>query len=349
LHYFFWQNGEMRKLALSYPLLLLVFWTGLMLVADYVVIDASVRQAWSVNFASTLGKMVRSEVGQGVMRHRGVEFSYDYTVNGVNYTGRRYRYDDRNAALEYSATVDAFPRRSARRVFYNPRDPADSLLAPGLEGCDLLLLLFATPINAATLALWAAVAQSRRDEKLAGPAGGIRIHKRAGEIRAQLAAFSPTAAALAGLGAGSFLFAFPVVAIGGFAPSMTAMLGVWLLVLAGTATAFVWTLTRNRSGRFDLRIDEVSQTVTLPQLESRIAPLTLARNEIRAVSLQRRVTKTPSGDYFSYWPAIDRLDPESGSPAIKLGRWGWTEARASAFGKWLSGQLGVEFKEGHLQ
>jgi hypothetical protein len=61
------------------------------------------------------------------------------------------------------------------------------------------------------------------------------------------------------------------------------------------------------------------------------------------VSLQRRVAKTPSGDYFSYLPVIDRVVNEPGSPAIKLVTWGWTESKARAFGQWLSEQLGVEF------
>ena len=334
----------MQKPAMFHPLLLLVFWTGLMATADYVVIETSVQQAHSVNFASTTGKMVQSEIGKGAMSHRGVEIGYNYTVKGINYTGHRYRYDDRNAAWEYSTAIDAFPRWSERKVYYNPNDPADCVLDPGLEGCDFLLLLFATPLNVVTLALWVAVVQARREKKLSEPAGGVRILKRAGEIRAQLAAFSPAAAALAALGVGSFLFAFPVVSIGGFAPTMTVMLAVWALVLAAMATAFMWTLKRNRSGNYDLRIDEVSKVVTLPQIGGRRNALTLARNEILAVSLQRRITKTPSGDYFSYLPAIDRVGNESGSPRIKLITWGWTEAKARAFGQWLSEQLGVEFK-----
>jgi hypothetical protein len=63
------------------------------------------------------------------------------------------------------------------------------------------------------------------------------------------------------------------------------------------------------------------------------------------VSLQRRITKTPSGDHFSYLPAIDCAAGEAGSPTINLVAWGWTEARARAFGQWLGQQLGVEFRE----
>jgi hypothetical protein len=330
--------------AKFYPVLVLVFWTGLMLTADYVVIDTSVRQAESVNFASTIGKMVQSEIGKGAMSHRGVKVGYNYIVNGISYTGHRYRYDDRSAAREYSTAVDAFPRWSRRRVYYDPNDPSDCVLDPGLAGCDLLLPLFATPLNVVTLAIWVAVAQAWRERKLSPAAGGVRILKRGGEIRARLAAFSAGAAALGALGAASFFLAFPVVAIGGFAPTMTVMLVVWALVLAAMATAFLWTLKKNRSGNYDLRIDEVSGDVTLPVIGGRRRPLTLARSQILGVSLERTTTKTPSGDYFSYLPAIDRGGRESGSPAIKLTTWGWTHDKAWAFGQWLGEQLGVEFK-----
>jgi hypothetical protein len=340
----FCQNVEVQKPATFYPLLLLVFWTSLMLTADFVVVETSVRQARSVNFASTIGKMVQSEIGKGAMSHRGVEIGYNYTVNGNNYTGHHYRYDDRNEAWEYSTAIDAFPRWSERKVYYNPDDPADSVLDPGLDGCDLLLLLFATPLNVVTLALWVAVVQSRRGKKASELAGGVPILKRGGEIRAQLAAFSPAAAALVALGVAAFLFAFPVVSIGGFMPTMTVMLVVWALVLTAAVAAFGWTFKKNRSGAYDLRIDEVSRVVTLPLIGGRRKPLSLARNEILAVSLQCRITKTPSGDYFSYLPAINRVANEPELPTIRLVTWGWTEAKARAFGQWLSGQLGVEFK-----
>src|ERR1700689_1698880 len=87
------------KSAFSYPLLLLGVWTGLILAADFVVLDTSARQIRSRNFPSTMGKIVLSTVGQGPTRHRGVRFQFNFTVNGVDYTGHRYRYDDGNAAF----------------------------------------------------------------------------------------------------------------------------------------------------------------------------------------------------------------------------------------------------------
>jgi hypothetical protein len=333
-----------RKFAFNYPLLLLVLWTGLMLAGDFVVLDTSVRQFRSRAFASATGRIVQSALGKGSLMHRGVDFQYNFSVNGVDYTGHRYRYDDRNAAFEYSAATNAFPAWSERTVYYNPARPEDSLLDPGLDGCDLLLLLFALPFSIVTLALWAAFFRAKGESSGLAPAGGIRILQTPAETRARLAEFSPPAAGGFGLASAAFVCVFPVVSIGGFAPGLRLMSAVWIFVLAVGLASFSWALARNRAGNFDLRINPAAQTVTLPRTGGRSAPLTVPRREIVAVSLLRRVSKSPSGNHFSFVPALDRAAPNSEPAPMKLVTWGWSEARARAFSQWLSGQLQVRFK-----
>jgi hypothetical protein len=213
-----------------------------------------------------------------------------------------------------------------------------------LAGCDLLLPLFAMPLNVVTLALWVPVLPSRRMRHMADFAGGVRILKNANETRAQLAAFSPGAVALGALGASSFLLAFPVVSIGGFQPGMALMIVVWTVVFAAMAAAGIWRFTKLRAGNYDLRIDETSQVVTVPPSGTRKVELIIARNSIQAVSMRRLTTKTPSGYYFSYLPVIDCVAEDSVAPSVNLISWGWTEAKARSFGLWLSEQLGVEFR-----
>jgi hypothetical protein len=333
-----------RKFAFNYPLLLLVLWTGLMLTADYVVINTSVRQMRSRDFACTTGKIVESALGRSAIRRRGVDFRYNYTVNGVDYTGHRYRYDDRNAAFEYEDAAKAFPNWSARTVYYDAANPEDSLLDPGLDGCDLLLLLFAVPLTIATIALWAAIIQARRDRRGVGLAGGVRVWQDPGETRARLAEFTPLAAGGFGLAAAAFVSAFPVVAIGGFAPTLRLMLIIWMFVLGAGMGTFFWAMARLRSGNYDLRVSAAANTVTLPRAGGRIAPLTVPLGEIVAVSLLERVSKNPSGNHFSYVPALERAAPNAEAQPIKLVSMGWSEARALAFSHWLSQQLQVRFK-----
>jgi hypothetical protein len=278
------------------------------------------------------------------MSRRGVEIEYNYTVNGVGYTGHRYRYDDHNATLEWDATVEEHPRWSSQTVYYNPKNPADALLQPGVDGCDLLLLLFALPLNILTCTLWSAMITRLREKSRIRPAGGVRILKQPGETRVSLVEIPAIAAGFYGMAAAAFIAAFPVVIAGGFEPTLRLIKTAWAMVLAAGGAVFVWRALRNGSGIYDLRIDQESQTVTLPQTAGRRTPLILARREISGVSMQRRVSKSPSGTHFSYLPALSRsgLDAEPRSmPLITLG---WSGEKAQAFSQWLSRELGVEFK-----
>jgi hypothetical protein len=334
----------MRKSGLFYPLLLLVFWTSLLLAGDFVVLETSVKQTLASRYLPTKARFVESDVARGAIGHRGVHFEYNYTANGLDYTGHRYRYDDLNAAFQYSDATNAYPHWAEATVYYDPQHPEDSVMFPGLDGSDLLLLLFALPLNVVTLALWSTISQALRRTTAPPLAGGVCIFKQGGETRAQLAEFSPLAAGLFGLAAASFMCAFPVVAIGGFAPSLPLMLFVWAFVAAAAAGAFFWTRQRNRSGNYDLRILDAAQTVTLPQSGGRGQLLTIPRHEILGVSILLRVTRNPSGHHITYVPALECAASGSAPRPMKLVTWGWTESKARAFGLWLSQELRVQFK-----
>ena len=334
----------MRKSGLTYPLLLLVCWTGLIVAGTYVLLETTARQYLALNFSTTQGRIVWSEVGRGAVSRRGIEIEYNYTVDGVDYTGHRYRYDDHNVTFEWGATVEEYPRWSSQTVYYNPQNPADALLEPGIDGCDLLCLLFALPLNVLTWTLWSAMITRLREKSRLGPAGGVPILKQPGETRVSLAGTPAIAAGFYGSAATAFIAAFPVVIAGGFEPTPRLMKAVWAVVLAAGGALFVWRAFRNGSGIHDLRIHQASQTVTLPQTAGRRQPLTLARREISGVSVLRRVSKSPSGSHFSYLPALSRSGLDAESQSLKLISLGWSQEKAQAFSQWLSQELGVQFK-----
>jgi hypothetical protein len=328
----------------SYPLLLLGIWTGLLVTGDYAVLETSARQVRAGGFDATRGEIMRSELGQGEVRRRGVDVGYSYTVNGMDYTGLRYRYDDRNGAFDYKAVIRAFPPGSTQTVYYNPADPADAVLSPGLNGCDLLLALFAIPLNVVTFMVWIAAIRARHDRHRPAPAGGVRILQYEGETRVRLAEFSPLAAGFFGLAAAAFAAVIPIVFAAGFAPSLRLMSAVLILVAAAGLAVFLWTAQRHHSGCHDLRIYEASQTLLLPPAGGRKEPLRVPRGEIVAVSMHRRVSHGPSGQHFSYVPGLDCASPTAEPQFLDLVNWGWTEGKASAFADWFSQQLGVPFK-----
>jgi len=335
----------MRKFAFPYPLLLLAIWTGVLLAGNYVVLDTSARQIRAGGFETTVGEIIKSEMGHGAVSRRGVEIGYRYTVKGRDYTGRRYRYDDHNGTFDYSAVTNALRRGSRQTIYYDAANPADSVLAPGLVGCDLLLALFAIPLTVVTCALWIAVIRSRREGRREAPAGGVRILQHEGETRVRLAEFSALAAGFFGLAAAAFAAAMLVVFATGFRPSLGLMSTVMILVAAAGVAAFLWTAQRHFFGYCDLRSHQASQTLLVPPAGGRKELLLVPRREIVAVALRRRVSNSPSGQYFSYVPALDRAAAGSEAQSLDLVNWGWQEGKARAFAGWLSHELGVPLKD----
>jgi len=335
--------GWVRIFAFSYPMLLLAIWTGVLVAGDWGVLETSARQFLAGGFSTAVGEITRIELARGAIRHRGLDIGYSYSVNGIGYLGTQYRYDERNGALDYGAITNAFPRGSRKTVYYDPANPSDSVLSPGLDGCDLLLALFAIPFNIVTFAVWVTVIHAKRGPSRLAPAGGVRIRQQSGETRVRLTGFSPWAAGFFGLAAAGAAAAMLVVCMGGFAPSLLLVSIALAVVAAAGVAASLWMAKRHGSGRHDLRIQEGSQTLVLPPAAGRKAPLLIPRGEIVAVSMHRRISHSPSGQHFSYVPALDRVGLNAQPQSLQLINWGWTEGKARVFGGWLSQQLGVRF------
>jgi hypothetical protein len=68
------------------------------------------------------------------------------------------------------------------------------------------------------------------------------------------------------------------------------------------------------------------------------------QGEIVAVSICRRVSRRPSGEYFSYVPALERAVPDAEPLSLPLTTFGWPEEKARALADWFSQELGVPFK-----
>lgn len=323
-------------------MLLLVFWSAIIALADYVVVTTSLKQARARRYVPVAARIVESEIGHGAIIRSGVIFEYNYTVNGLEYTGHRYRYDDRNSAYEYAETTNTYPRWSQATVYYNPADPSDSIMNPGIDGSDLLLLLLAMPLNIVTLALWVANLQPKNNAGL--PAGGVQLLTSETETRARLTPFSPAGAGWFALAAGCFGSVFPLVSFCGFSPPLHVMLGMWWFVAGLGAAGYLWMRQREMAGYYDLRIERGAGAVTLPRLAPGERAVTLAKNEISGVCLLRRTTRNPSGIHETFLPALDWKGAGLPAQALKIVRWGWDEEKARAFALWLSQELEVEFK-----
>jgi hypothetical protein len=81
---------------------------------------------------------------------------YTYLIAGREYTGTRYAYEpmDIQGKHEVLRHVSAYPVGAAVVVSYNPANPAEAVLRPGLRGCTLWVALVLTPFVIVGLGLW---------------------------------------------------------------------------------------------------------------------------------------------------------------------------------------------------
>src|SRR6516162_8733152 len=174
-----------------------LFWSVIVLGFDGVMTYTTYQQYESGSFPSVTGTVTRSQVEQR-----------------TGSKGRTY----------YYAIVNAHPFNSPVQVYYNPKDPNESLLYPGIAGSDMFGALFLTPFNMVLIGLWMGVYAWLRERLFKPVAGGVKIIADGMTTRVRL----PTVGAIWwGLGTTGLLGFAAVFAVGfgaGFQPSMATVL-----------------------------------------------------------------------------------------------------------------------------
>jgi hypothetical protein len=307
------------------------------------------RQFASRNYQSAIGWVVRSEVTR---RHvdspiewksetvYGVDIRYEYKVHGQSFSSSSFRY---NIAPSSSSDADwaeslvaAHPVGSQTQVFYHPENPADSVLSPGLDGRDFVLVLFLTPFNCVTVGLWLSSAIWLRHTLLNPIAGGVYIRLEAQRVRVRLPRFRPESVALVALGIMAFIAAFSL----GTHPTFIAGSLVCCSVFAAAASLYAWLLRKVHSGDHDLVIDHAARTVSLPRTFGRRETIVISFSDIAAIeSVAIEHWSFEGGLSVSFAPIIRLRDAQR--KALKLANW-YDQQRSEAFAAWL--RTGIEFQ-----
>lgn len=320
-----------------------VAWTAIVGMFDVLIGLGLIRQFVAYQYPTVVGRVTRSEV----MRHSGSKgistyeawVEYTYRVGPDEYTGTRVRYGGFHSSdpTWARALVAAHPVGKEIPVHYNPKNPGDALLTPGLEGNDLWLLLFLTPFNAIMLVVWTAGGTAIWHHA----AGGLPIRTTRGQTRVCLADYGPVTAGLVAVGLSAFVGTFVVVfGLGGFHPRLPVIQVVWAVVLGIGFTSAYWRWQNIRSGRYDLVLDESAGWLELPwkdrQGPGRRVPLTAAKR-VRVETVEERRTK--GGTTRLHYPVL-QFRPGHGE-SVRLGTF-YVQSRAERFANWLSRRLGLK-------
>ncbi len=294
-----------------------LIWTVCVLGFDGVTLWGAIRQIRATGFPKTSGLVTKSSfqshhdtipdangaASESVTYSPAIEYSY--SVAGKQYRGRRYRFGGVSGGQRNARQIiGAFPVGKNVDVFYSPGDPAMAVLKTGLEGTDLFMAMFLLPFNMVMLGIWYAIAQGfgRNRPSLAG---GCKVTDDGYTTRVRLSYVTPVKCGLVAIGFWSFFGIFAGGISQGLNPALKTMYFAWGFVLAiGVLAALVWTIKLARGDR-DLVIDEMSQTVHLPQMFGRPEPLSIPGKQVRAIDVEQVLKRgSKGGPYYTYSPTL---------------------------------------------
>lgn len=204
-----------------------------------------VKQVRAWGFETTRGVMLHSKVvrrsgGDGVSFHAELEYSYE--VAGAEYRGSDYRYTMTvNSRRHAKSIVDAHPVDSTIDVFYDPSDPADAVLSPGLKTVDFFLPFFLLPFNLVMLGMfWFTCGAWIRQFLGLHPAS---IKLRTDHLKTTIRTYQTTPLAATGITilASSFVLIFAVFFGSYLIPMGILLVAAWILVVGLAVYAYIAT------------------------------------------------------------------------------------------------------------
>lgn len=333
-----------RGVGVSFLLIFGLFCSGMTLAFDGFIAWGAWRQFRALTYSTATGRITHSEVeesgGEDGPTYRP-NLKYKYHVADREYQGSQYRYGqwssgDRNAqriAIEYPVGREVV-------VYHNPNNPSDAVLIVGMEGCDLFLAMFILPFNLVMLGTWIAAGASVYQRLARPPAGGVKIWDDGFRVRLRLSLIRPLYVGATAAGGLAFAGVFIVGFAFGFNPSMPIMLSTWGLILGGGAGTYLYQHGKLSRGHFDLVIDDIAQTLSLPRTKDRQTETVVPIRCITSVEVQQIEKRTSDGNVHSYVPVLVFADETGPVRREKLIEW-WDQARAEELAAWLRERLRI--------
>jgi Protein of unknown function (DUF3592) len=331
-------------MAGTFLLIFTLVWSGIVLTFDGLILRSVYRQYAASHYPAAPGTITRSEVTHHRTSKGGTSYNalieYRFTVDGREYTGDRLRFGMASSSLAIAtAAVEAHPAGSAATVYYNPADPQQAILDPGLAGSDFIGVLFLTPFNMVLLGLWTVNGGWLR-ERLAKPvAGGVKIITDGPTTRIRLPQTPAFVAGLATAGGLGFASIFVLGFSTNMAPSLPlALLTIAVVYLAGLLV-YCWQRWKIDSGLDDLILHVPARTLELPLTFGRKERVTVNAAAIECLAVKTIVHRnSKGGTSYTYAPTLYARG--AGPEGEKLADWS-DRRRANDFTEWLRQQLGA--------
>jgi hypothetical protein len=322
-----------------------LFWSCFVLAFDGFMGHTIFKQAESVDYPQVTGTVTHCEIQTHHGSKGGTSYepviNYRYAVDGHSFTGIRLRYNSVSSSNYGAASslVDEHPAGSPLQVYYNPANPQDALLLPGIEGSDFIMVLFLTPFNSVMIGLWIWNWNWLRERLFHPVAGGMKIISDGMYTRVRLPQFDAVVWLLATTGGLGFIAIFIVGFSTQMRPSTPMILSTIAVVYLGGAGAFFRQWLKIRSGIDDLVINEAGRTLNLPLTFGRKELVTVNIADIESLTVEQiEHHNSKGGVTFTYAPTLCLRGNEAERP--KLADWS-DKLKAEDFAEWLRKQLGI--------
>lgn len=246
----------------AFLLLFTLFWSGITLGFDGYMAHHSWQQFQTLHYPCVEGKVIRSELERHDHQNRNLNdrsapnahatttytaaITYAYTVGTRALTGDRLRFNkiEFSNLADAAGLVDAHPAGASVTVYYDPAQPEEAVLFPGIEGADFMLVLFLTPFNMLMLGFWYGCAGMLRERRRRAAAAGVSP---GGDEAATVGQRPPAVAVWWGLGTAGGLGFVSTLAVGlstHSRPSIPLVLTAIVLIYGGGLAAYLWQRTK---------------------------------------------------------------------------------------------------------
>lgn len=327
-----------------------IFWSAIVLTFDCMLLYSGYKQVVAESWPTTNGVITESRLR--INRDSDGDtyepvISYRYMVGDQVYTSDTFRFDNMSSSdRSYQrGIVNDHPRDMAVKVWYNPDDPSEAVLSTGLTGQSYFMMVALSPFNVVMVGLWFAIIDGVWRNFSGAVAGGVKILRSGGTIRARLT--HVPSIMMFGMGYGCITFAGVFILIfSGLMYWPQASLAT--LAIAATVGIALWIqdLRQRYSGYYDLIIDRPRGTLWLPQssVEKEKAPERIDLFSLQYVSCEEVESFDSDGDRtVKYAPTLWWVDLPTGSQSTKLAEWNDEDA-SREFTEWLRNTLGLPDK-----
>lgn len=325
-------------------IVLLVFvlpWTAATVAGDAFAVSTMVRQAQTASWPSVQGTIIRSEVEakrSNKSTTYGADLAYSYTVDGQRYEGNQerttvWRAGDRGFAEE---RVARYPVGATLPVYYQPGQPTEAVLQPGMDSSELFLLMMLVPFNLVMLWLFALVGRTWKTE----PPLLSTFFREDGSECVTIDGTATATWVFLALGASALGSVVLTGATVGLNAPLPVAVGAWGVVIACGVLAGQRSRARWKAGHYELRLHPQARSLSLPPGAGRKHRLDLRWRDVQSLRVEHQAPPTQKGQVSRYQLTLEHASADAGMKQEIVASFP-REEQAEALARWLRTHLQI--------